>query len=575
MIVPVFEKLLEEVGDSGRYQQLLYWLFVVPINFLIPWVALVPIFMTSTPDHWCHVPGRPQDISLDEWKALTIPREDKEGGEAFSSCRQYNVTASQALGLLGGTTPAAADLNETFGVVGCQSGWDYDHTYYDSTLSTQQDWVCGHASLGANWLSAAVAGNVVGTFVLNSLSDLIGRRPVLMMTVTIYAVFGLVRLYVTSYAALMITTFLASVSFPPMLELTLIIILEQVSPGWRARITSTSFLLWTAGMCLLPLLAWAARDWQLLGLITTLPFFVMILFCWFLPESPRWLLSRGRVDQCSRLMTNIAARNGKKVPDSMEEKLQGIATAHESEKNYGALQLFKYPVVRVRTLLLTLCYTCNNLFYYGLAYNMSNLSGNEFLNFFLLGIVELPSNLLGWWGSQTLGRRWTAAGASMLAALGALVTVFLTAESGWDPLYILLLSKFFITISFMVVYVQCAEVFPTTHRSSGTGLASLISSCFGITAPYIAFSVVVGAWVPYIILFLIAVVGFLCASLLPETLNTDLPQTLLDANAFLLSEKYWSYKGRRWCLSATKPKKGDSVQGYVNTGVSDLDTEKC
>ncbi|MPC26226.1 hypothetical protein E2C01_019360 [Portunus trituberculatus] len=52
-------QVLEEVGDSGQYQRLLYWLYVVPINFLIPWVPLAVIFMTSTPDHWCHVPGRP------------------------------------------------------------------------------------------------------------------------------------------------------------------------------------------------------------------------------------------------------------------------------------------------------------------------------------------------------------------------------------------------------------------------------------------------------------------------------------------------------------------------------------
>lgn len=54
------------------------------------------------------------------------------------------------------------------------------------------------------------------------------------------------------------------------------------------------------------------------------------------------------------------------------------------------------------------------------------MSGNEFWNFFLLGAVELPSNLLGWWGIQTLGRRWTAAGACLLAALGVLVTALLT-----------------------------------------------------------------------------------------------------------------------------------------------------
>lgn len=52
-----------------------------------------------------------------------------------------------------------------------------------------------------------------------------------MVTVTVYAVFGLVRLYMTSYAALMITTFLASLSFPPMLELTLIISKYRPSPS--------------------------------------------------------------------------------------------------------------------------------------------------------------------------------------------------------------------------------------------------------------------------------------------------------------------------------------------------------
>ncbi|MPC85994.1 Carcinine transporter [Portunus trituberculatus] len=56
---------------------------------------------------------------------------------------------------------------------------------------------------------------------------------------------------------------------------------------------------------------------------------------------------------------------------------------------------------------------------------MANVSGNEFLNFFLLSIVELPSNLLGWFSAQNLGRRWTAAGAAMLAAVCAFITAFL------------------------------------------------------------------------------------------------------------------------------------------------------
>ena len=59
--------------------------------------------------------------------------------------------------------------------------------------------------------------------IYNIYTHRVGRRPVLAVTMAVYAVFGLVRLYVTSIMALMVTTFIASTSFPPMLELSLII----------------------------------------------------------------------------------------------------------------------------------------------------------------------------------------------------------------------------------------------------------------------------------------------------------------------------------------------------------------
>ncbi|XP_042237110.1 solute carrier family 22 member 7-like isoform X2 [Homarus americanus] len=574
MNTPVFEQLLEEVGDSGRHQLVLFWLFVVPINFIIPWVALLPIFMTSTPEHWCHVPGRPPNVSIDQWKQLTIPREHKEGiGETFSSCRQYNLTSGvrEALGQSSEVTQlTSSTFNASYRVVGCQTGWDYDHTYYDMTLSMELNWVCDRSSQVVVWMSVGLAGNVIGTLVLNSLSDLVGRLPMLLVSAMLYAVFGLVRLYVKDYLWIMVTMFLASTSFPSILELSLIITLEQVSPGWRARITSTSFIMWTAGMCLLPLLAWLTRDWVLLGVITTVPFFLLILCWWFLPESPRWMLSRNNIDKCAELMKRIARRNRKEVPEKLDETLQSIAKTHNSEKNYGALQLFQNSTVLFRTFLLTVCYSCYNLFYYGLTYNISNLSGNEFINFFLLAITELPSNLLGWWMSDFLGRRWTTAGCSLLAAITALINVFLINGAQWVPILVLIISKMFVTISFMVVYVQCAEIYPTTHRSCGTGLSSLVSSIFGTTAPYIAYSDTYGSWMPYLILSAIGIIGFIFASLIPETLNTDLPQSLLDASNFLTTEKYWSYKGKR--LTSGKAgitQQTSPSQGHVNLAIAE------
>lgn len=64
-----------------------------------------------------------------------------------------------------------------------------------------------------------------------------------------------------------------------------------------------------------------------------------------------------------------------------------------------------------------MCSVLNNLFYYGLAYNTDNLNGNVYINFFLLGITEFPSNLIAWWLSLKVGRRWSQSFAFFFAGL--------------------------------------------------------------------------------------------------------------------------------------------------------------
>ena len=48
------------------------------------------------------------------------------------------------------------------------------------------------------------------------------------------------------------------------------------------------------------------------------------------------------------------------------------------------------------------------------------MAGNEFLNFFLLSAVEAPANLVGWLGSEHLGRRWTEVGFLAITGISCL-----------------------------------------------------------------------------------------------------------------------------------------------------------
>jgi hypothetical protein len=50
---------------------------------------------------------------------------------------------------------------------------------------------------------------------------------------------------------------------------------------------------------------------------------------------------------------------------------------------------------------------------------------------------------------------------------------------------------------------------------------------------------------PYAILSILCLIGATCASLLPETLNQKLPETVHDAAHFGIDQKFWSLPQRK------------------------------
>lgn len=77
------------------------------------------------------------------------------------------------------------------------------------------------------------------------------------------------------------------------------------------------------------------------------------------------------------------------MPKDIDEKLL-IVIEENSEKAYGYISLFKnWPMIK-RTVCVSIAFTASAFVYYQLVINIGNMSGNTFLNMFLLGIVEGP-----------------------------------------------------------------------------------------------------------------------------------------------------------------------------------------
>lgn len=93
---------------------------------------------------------------------------------------------------------------------------------------------------------------------------------------------------------------------------------------------------WATGYIIIPLMAYYVPDYKNLQLISVLP--EVVLFAWFnaIPESPRWLLTRGKKQEVIKTLRNAATIN--KMPlEMIEEK---VDLAHNKIKQVRLLTLF-------------------------------------------------------------------------------------------------------------------------------------------------------------------------------------------------------------------------------------------
>lgn len=64
------------------------------------------------------------------------------------------------------------------------------------------------------------------------------------------------------------------------------------------------------------------RDWVHLGIATSAPFILYYCYWFYLPESPRWLLAKGRFEEASKILETLARVNNKELPASFKQQLK-------------------------------------------------------------------------------------------------------------------------------------------------------------------------------------------------------------------------------------------------------------
>ncbi|GIY29074.1 organic cation transporter 1 [Caerostris darwini] len=529
-----FEDVLMGVGDYGKYQRNLIVIFLVPAASLLPWLSMNVLFMVSVPDHWCSVPELSAfNLTIEQQRSLISPPNEH--------CRRYNISYTDILHIENSTLSNAS-------MTPCDQGWQYDETYWDETASTKWNMVCDDSHYNSFILTMQNVGSMIGTPIYGSLSDKYGRKFIFFITIIITAITAISSVLQHDFTAFVILKTINGSLMPSVFQLPFIIILEIIAPELRARTNGIVNISWTVGLCILPLLAYFSRSWVTLGLVTSSVTIIFLFYYTFLPESPRWLASQERYEEAAAILYQIGEKNGKtKEKNVLVQTLQKLGERFKKEKTVdkvknSSLDLLRYPQLRKKFIIITFCWMANIMSYYGLQFNISNLAGNEFVNFFLLGVAEVPGYLSSWIIMERFGRRWCSVAGFLCTGVVCMLPAI---EFPHNDIISSMLGKYFAALTFMTTYQQSSELYPTVVRSLGMGMSCTLAMLITLVVPYIVYLSIYGKAIPFIIIGLFGILAGILASFLPETLNENLPQSISDAEKFGLDQKFFSWNWRR------------------------------
>jgi putative MFS transporter len=329
-------------------------------------------------------------------------------------------------------------------------------------------------------------GMLIGAFVFGRLADRIGRRPVLFIAIILDAICGVASAFAPDLQWLLVARFLTGLGVGGTLPVDYAMMAEFLPSDRRGRWLVLLEGFWAVGTVALALLALVAgthggEAWRTIFFVTGLPALIGVLLRFYVPESPLYLNQQGRSEEARQVLQRVANANGTNadIPPLVPQKAQ--------RKSIGALFSSE---LRRRSIFLMLAWMLISVSYYGVfvylpvklaADGFGFVRGQVFL--VILAIAQLPGYALAAYGVEKWGRKPTLIGFLLLSAVGTLAYGLGQTVEVIVPATLLL--SFALLGTWGAIYAFTPEIYPTTLRASGMGMAGSVARFGGLLAPSI------------------------------------------------------------------------------------------
>ncbi|XP_031092814.1 organic cation/carnitine transporter 7 isoform X1 [Ipomoea triloba] len=382
--------------------------------------------------------------------------------------------------------------------------------------------------------SMVFVGMLFGAYTWGIVSDNYGRRNGFFVTAMITAIAGLSSSLSANITVLIIMRCLVGVGLGggPVLSSWFLEFIPAPNRGTWMVVFSA---FWTIGTILEASLAWAVMPklgWRWLLAFSSVPSSLLLLCYSFTIESPRYLCAKGRRDEALVILEKISRINGAKLPPGMlvsdrEVAVEGNGSAsedrhllspkaEESVKSkpvepatgwFSSLVMLLSPELAKSTLLLWTVFFGNAFSYYGLVLLTTQLNssknkcaasgvqsdaheGVNYQDVLITSFAEIPGLLLSAATIDRLGRKLSMSSLFFICCVFLLPLVY--PQSKVLTTGLLFGARTCITATFTIVYIYAPEVYPTSVRTTGFGIASSVARIGGIVCPLVAVGLIHG-----------------------------------------------------------------------------------
>eukprot|EP01024_Parvocaulis_polyphysoides_P025115 TRINITY_DN22916_c0_g1_i1.p1 TRINITY_DN22916_c0_g1~~TRINITY_DN22916_c0_g1_i1.p1 ORF type:complete len:539 (-),score=25.88 TRINITY_DN22916_c0_g1_i1:47-1504(-) len=379
----------------------------------------------------------------------------------------------------------------SYGVVGIQllnlsMVIDQYSQHFDQPLTTAQKGLIN---------SIILIGIMAGTLPIGSIADEYGRRTANISLSAIYCIFGVLQVFSWSYYMMLFSRFMIGVGIGAAQSLVFVTSGETTPTNQRALYLGTLNFAYFFGKNLVAPIAYFTADslgWQIYLLLTSAPGIVAFAgFVFYVPETPQFFMSVGKVDEAKNVLNRIAKVNKKEINgDLMDRLVPQIQQKYQENSNmlqqvykglWKAIEVFTAPYLKTSICIMFVWFAHGagwlslNLWFISLFQSfVTTLDIHHYWQASICLAVQIPGSIFGIVLVAWMGRKSMLIKLSYVSGI-ALLFILVSPNNNILVLVCLCVSMAFHCMIWNPLSLLTIELYPTQLRGMACSIAVFFS----------------------------------------------------------------------------------------------------